>query len=153
MIGEKTTAEEAAEKARIAREEANKKKLDDERGSAGAVPGPKAPGSAGQGKKNGNDEAFADAAKQAIFIELGKEGTMMITKPGEYKGVYQPPIVMITQTGSSRLDKNNLIKSNWSRFSMLASTRIFNALKENAEYINQYAQEELDAITGMSPVG
>ena len=157
MAEEKTTVDESAEKARIAREESNKKKLAEERGSAGAGSGPKAPGSAGQetnGKKmNGADQALAEAASKAIFVELGKEGTMMITKPGEYNGVYQPPIVMVSQNGMSRIDKNNIIKSQWMRFSMLASTRIFNALKENAEYINQYAQEELDAITGLPKIG
>ena len=148
------TAQDAAEQARLAREAANKKKLSEERGSA---PGPKAPGSAGQGpdgkKMNGVDQALADAASKAIFVELGKEGTMMITKPGEYNGVYQPPIVMVSQNGMSRIDKNNIIKSQWMRFSMLASTRIFNALKENAEYINKFAQEELEAITGLPKIG
>ena len=76
----------------------------------------------------------------------------MITKPGEYKGVYQPSIVMFSQSGMSRIDKNNIIKSQWMRFSMLASTRMFNALKENAEYINTYAKKELEEVIGMAPI-
>ena len=146
--GTGTTAEEMAEKARLIREKSNREKRNEERaGNSGT--GPIGPGNAGQKKNGENGEALADAAKQAIFINLGTEGTVMITKPGEYKGIYQPPKFMISKAGMSKLDRNNIIKSQWFSFSMLTAIRLFNALKINAEYVNKYANEEREDIMSL----